>query len=197
MTDAETHFQSRLDAILPKLRSNDFLRSRGLGNEIAFYVFDYPPQYELKMRQHVDFVVEKLTKDKIRVQHVNLFDMLMTHLEREIGLEDIFEKQRLEGNAQLLADLEGIRKESALADVFVEQANDENADVILVSGVGSAYPLVRTHMLLNSLHAKISTTPVVFFYPGTYDGKSFHLFGRLASDSNQRDPYYRAFKLVA
>ena len=28
----------RLNQILPKLTSNDFLKTRGIGNEIAFYI---------------------------------------------------------------------------------------------------------------------------------------------------------------
>jgi hypothetical protein len=37
MTDRLT---DRLNEILPKITSDDFLSSRGLGNEIAFYIFD-------------------------------------------------------------------------------------------------------------------------------------------------------------
>ena len=37
----------------------------------------------------------------------------------------------------------------------------------------------------------ISDTPMVFFFPGDYDGKHFRLFGKL-----QNKNYYRAFKLV-
>ena len=41
MNDPLTH---RLNQILPKLTSDDFLRARGIGNEIAFYIFDYAPE---------------------------------------------------------------------------------------------------------------------------------------------------------
>ena len=43
----------RLNQILPRVTSDDFLSSRGLGNEIAFYIFDYPPEAELRIRDHV------------------------------------------------------------------------------------------------------------------------------------------------
>ena len=40
----------RLNKILPRLVSDDFLGGRGIGNEIAFHIFDYPPEDELRVR---------------------------------------------------------------------------------------------------------------------------------------------------
>ena len=78
-----------------------------------------------------------------------------------------------------------------LAKVFAGKAEPENNDLVLVSGVGSAYPLLRTHNLLNNLHTLMGHTPLVLFYPGIYDGQSLRLFGTLRDK-----PYYRAFRLV-
>ena len=43
----------RLNHILPRIVSDDFLGGGGIGNEIAFYVFDYPPEDELRVREHI------------------------------------------------------------------------------------------------------------------------------------------------
>lgn len=48
-------FDQRLDKILDRLVSDEILHGRGLGNEIPFYAFDYPPQRELAMREHLRF----------------------------------------------------------------------------------------------------------------------------------------------
>ena len=40
----------RLNKILPRVISDDFLSGSGIGNEIAFYIFDYPPEDELRVR---------------------------------------------------------------------------------------------------------------------------------------------------
>jgi hypothetical protein len=57
------NFEDRLNQILPKVTSGDFLNSRGLGNEIGFWVFDYPPERELDMRQFLSSTIEPaLTK---------------------------------------------------------------------------------------------------------------------------------------
>ena len=54
----------RLNEILPKITSEDFLSGRGIGNEIAFYIFDYPPEEELRVREHIDFLLEHIPKQK-------------------------------------------------------------------------------------------------------------------------------------
>ena len=58
--------------------------------------------------------------------------------------------------------------------------------------------MLRAHSLLNCLHTVMEETPLVMFYPGTFDGTTLKLFGR--SDTSQSrpgtKPYYRAFTLV-
>ena len=72
----------RLNQILPKLTSNDFLTAHGIGNEIAFYIFDYAPEDELRVREHIRFLLDHLPKNRpgLRVAHVNLFDFLIHYL---------------------------------------------------------------------------------------------------------------------
>jgi hypothetical protein len=40
--------EERLNHILPRITSRDFLDSKGLGNEIGFWIFDYPPSVSWK-----------------------------------------------------------------------------------------------------------------------------------------------------
>ena len=42
--------EERLNQILPRITSRDFLESKGLGNEIGFWIFDYPPDREMDVR---------------------------------------------------------------------------------------------------------------------------------------------------
>lgn len=185
--------EERLNLILPKITSDDFLKSRGLGNEIAFFIFDYPAEEELRVRQHINFLVEHFPKHKptLKLKHVNLFDFLIDYLKSEDVLEPALTKQRVEGNAALLEALKGLLEEKTVAERFRETVQPDNQNIILVSGVGSVYPLIRSHTLLNNLHAIVQKTPLVMFYPGVYDEKSLRLFGRIKSDN-----YYRAFRLI-
>jgi hypothetical protein len=183
----------RLNEILPKITSDDFLSGKGLGNEIAFYIFDYPPEEELRVRDHVRFLLEHIPKQKpdLRVAHVNLFDLIIDHLKERNLLDRSFQMQRQKGDAALEKALRSPLKAEKLAQIFVDSVQPAEHDVALVTGVGSVWPLVRTHSLLSNLHPVMKDTPLVMFYPGRYDGQSLRLFGRIKTDH-----YYRAFKLV-
>src|SRR6056297_2554984 len=101
MTDRLTH---RLNQILPKITSDDFLAGSGIGNEIAFHIFDYPPEDELKIRSQIQFLLEHIPRHKpgLRVKHINLFDFLLDYLRERGLLEKSLELQKASGNDALL-----------------------------------------------------------------------------------------------
>ncbi len=67
--------ENRLNEIVPKLLSLELLQGAGLGNEIGFYIFDYPPEFELQIRDHIEFVKRELVKKRpnLKFEHVDLF----------------------------------------------------------------------------------------------------------------------------
>jgi hypothetical protein len=185
-------FEERLNQIIPKITSEGFLRGKGLGNDVAFHIFDYPASEEHRMREYLEFLSGHIarTRPNLRVKHINLFQMVIESLEARGFLEKSFEKQKKEGDLALQRALERQFEGTKLAAAFAERVNPAETDIILVSGVGSVYPIVRTHNLLSALQPKLGHTPLVVFYPGVYDGQYVRLFGKL------KGPYYRAFKLV-
>lgn len=186
-------FNQRLNKILDRITSDDFLHGKGLGNEIPFYAFDYPPERELEVRGHIAFLLAQIPKRRpaLRFVHVNLFDLIIQHLKDRGFYDKALDLQKKNGDEALLKALTAPLDAGKLANVFADTVKPEEQDLVLVSGVGSAYPLLRTHNLLNNLHHRMGSTPLVLFYPGTYDGQSLRLFGML-----QDKPYYRAFRLV-
>src|SRR5215813_7393334 len=93
----------RLNKILPRLVSDALLSGSGIGNEIAFYIFDYPPEDELRVREHIGFLLDHLQKQRpgLKVAHVNLFDFLVDYLKDRNLLAKSFELQRKKGNNAL------------------------------------------------------------------------------------------------
>jgi hypothetical protein len=185
--------RDRLNKVLPRITDQRFLQGGGIGNEIALYIFDYPPEEELTVRDHIRLLVEHIPKLKpdLRVKHVDLFDLVLEYLKRRNLLNKATQMQRERGDEALLKALAGPLHESKLGAFFAETYCPSELDLILVSGVGSVWPLLRSHTLLNNLHSVIGRTPLVMFYPGRYDGQSLRLFGKLKNNN-----YYRAFKLI-
>lgn len=184
---------NRLNQILPKITSDDFLGRRSLSGEIAFYVFDYPAESELRIRQHIDFLLEHVPKlkPKIKLAHVNLFSFVVEYLEEEGVLNGAIGIQKNQGNKAAMEALKGLLEERTIAQRFADVVEPNSKDLVLVSGVGSVHPLLESHTLLNNLHPIVTKPPLVMFYPGNYDGKSLRLFGRIHGDG-----YYRAFRLI-
>jgi Domain of unknown function (DUF1788) len=143
----------RLNKVLPRLVSDDLLGGSGIGNETAFYIFDYPPEDELRVRDHIRFVLDHISKQKpgIKVKHVNLFDFVLDILKKRNFFDKAIQMQRDKGDESLKKALAGPLHPEKLAPVFVEVARPSEHDLVLVSGVGSVYPLLRTSGLLNNL----------------------------------------------
>ena len=73
--------QDRLNEIIPRLQDKDVLSGAGLGNEIGFYIFDYPPEDELEVREHLQFVIAHLAKVRpdLKIAHINLFELCLLY----------------------------------------------------------------------------------------------------------------------
>jgi hypothetical protein len=185
--------KERLNKIMDRVQSPEFLSNSGLGNDLEFYIFDYPPEEELVVRDYVKFVLDTLAKKRpdLRIAHVNLFRLLIDYLKKRNLYDRALDIQKNKGDEELRKALKGPLHEEKIAGIFVEAAQPENNDVVFMTGVGNVWPLFRSHTLLNNLHPLMQGTPLVVFYPGVYDGQGLSLFGRLR-DNN----YYRAFRLI-
>ena len=184
----------RLNQILPRITSRDFLDSKGLGNEIGFWIFDYPPEHEMAVRDFVSgTVVPALGKQSppLRTASVNLLGLVTDLLEERKLLDKAIEMQAGKGNDSTLAALRSVLKEDKLAQKIATQFDVPNLDLLIITGVGAVYPMLRTHTLMSALHPIMGKTPLLMFFPGRYDGHSLRLFNTLAEDH-----YYRAFRLV-
>lgn len=187
-------FEVRLNQIIDRLVSKELLSNAGLGNEIGFYIFDYEPIREIQVREFISTIKDQLPKRKpdIRFRHINLFELLIEYLQERRLLDRAFQLQKEKGDDELLKALKGPLNEKKIAQYFVQVAQPEKQDLILMSGVGNSWPILRSHTLLNSLHPLMNDTPLVIFYPGEFDGQGLRLFGSM-KESN----YYRAFRLVS
>ena len=183
-----------MSRISPRITSRDFLDSKGLGNEIGFWIFDYPPEREMDVRDFfTSTVLPALGKQvpNIRAGTVNLLELVSELLQVRNLLEKAMEMQLTKGDESALAALRSVLKEDKLAQKIAAQFDISNLDLLILTGVGSVYPMLRTHTLLSALHPIMGNTPLLMFFPGKYDGHSLRLFNTLPEDH-----YYRAFRLI-
>lgn len=178
----------RLEIMREKFEDPAFKNQRGLGNEVSSYIFDYPPEDELLVREEV----ERL-KDNPNLSYFDIYEMVMEILKEKGYLEKCFDIEEKRGMPGLIRAVAGVLKLNSKSSLLVERIKEETPEgaIILIGGVGKIYPLVRSHIILNSLNQEIETSPIVLLYPGTYDGQGLVLFGEIKDDN-----FYRAFRLV-
>ncbi len=174
-------------AVLERMIHDEtFLQRHGQGNELSFFVFDYDPAEEQLVR---DFVRRIVRQAQQKVVNVNLYQSVLFLFESEVGIDTLLQLEEQEGMQALREAMMPMLESDRLMRSIAEQA--QGADVLLLTGVGSLFPLMRSHTVLNRLHEWITRTPVVLFFPGTYNGQKLMLFNLLTDDN-----YYRAFRIT-
>ncbi len=184
--------EERLKSLKQKVQEDDFLSAKGLGNEIPFWIFDYPPEKELLVRETVNKMIHNLKKRSVNVLVIDLYEMCLELLENKINDDKIFELENKKGSDELLNKLKIMLKpETVKRAIQIKIESSGNVQLMFLTGVGKAWPMMRSHSILNNLQPVLGNVPLVTFYPGEYDNHELSLFGKF-KDAN----YYRAFRLI-
>ncbi|WP_221091409.1 DUF1788 domain-containing protein [Deinococcus aquaedulcis] len=180
---------TRLNALSDALLDPKLLRGKGLGNEIGFYIFDYAPEREPDVVKALPRVVQAVEAAGVRVGVIDLYQTVLGMLEERGYLDKALALEQTRGAAALHGALKPLLSPDKVATAVARQA--QGAELVLLTQVGAAYPLLRSHSILNNLHERLDQVPVVMLFPGTYDGQQLRLFGLFKDDN-----YYRAFRLL-
>ena len=184
----------RLDEILPIISAPHFRENKGLGNEVGFYIFDYSPKDEMIVRERIPFIKSKSqSSHNINIVEIDLYEAIIEILESKGYLKKNFEMEEKKGSEFVMNATKKALRLTLSNDLLVKYIveKSEGCDIVFLTGVGKAWPLVRSHTILNNLHKEIEDMPLVMFFPGSYDGGTLMLFEEFKDDN-----YYRAFPLV-
>ena len=187
--------EERLDKAEAIMRKPSFRQNKGLGNEVGYYIFDYPAEQELLVRERIEYIKKKneQSSDDYRIVEFDLYDIIIGILKSKGYLEKCFEFEKSKGFDRItksVGNMLRITSKDSLIVRYIQENTPEKA-IVLLTGIGKCYPILRSHTVLNNLHQVIDYVPVVMFYPGKYSGQDLLLFSEIKDDN-----YYRAFKLV-
>lgn len=147
---------------------------------IPNFVFPYRLEEENDVYHEVRKILKRESED--RIIEVNLFEVFKNIFDdefeelREFALEEGYEEFAF-AIAPTLNDTD------SLITMFRNLTAD--ADAILITGVGTAYPFVHISSLLKRLGAVGFKKPIVVFYPGTFDGERLKLFDKIDVVENE------------
>lgn len=185
----------RLDKAEEIMNRPAFRENKGLGNEVGYYIFDYPAEKELYVRERIEHIKNKnknLDSD-YKVVVFDLYEIMINILAQKGYLEKCYQFEKTKGFERVSKSISNMLRITSPDSLIVNhiKANTPAKSVVFITGIGKCYPILRSHTILNNLHQVIDNVPVVLFYPGNYDGQELVLFGEIKDDN-----YYRAFKLV-
>lgn len=192
---AERTLNERFVDLEDRMISVSSLTRYGTANDLKFYIFDYNPKDELLIRKEV----KKLKSRNAAIVEFDLYEMMLNIIDEEGYLEDI---QRMESDYEkdlLLREvfqplLSVEEDENSFLEKFKLGVPDDGKSIVLITGVGKAFPIIRSYTILNNLQSIFRNNPVVMMYSGRYEVKNamtLRLFERLDDDN-----YYRAFPLA-
>ena len=192
---AERPLNERFIDLEDRMISVEALTRYGTANDLRFYIFDYAPADELMVRKET----KKLKERNPAIVEFDLYEMMLQIIEDEGYMEDVLRMEKDYDKDLLLREvfqplLSVEEAENTFLDKFKDDVTDDGNSIVLITGVGKAFPVVRSHTILNNLQSIFRRNPVVMMYPGRYEIKekmTMRLFERLDDDN-----YYRAFPLV-
>jgi hypothetical protein len=189
--------ENRLNKLEEKIKQPNFRKNKGLGNEVGYYVFDYPAEYELLVRERIEYLASKYENDNhdFRIVVFDLYDIIIDNLIREGFLDICMDFEKTKGFSEItkaVNEMLRMEEDNQSNEILAHIKNNTPSNsIVFLKGVGKCFPMLRSHKILNNLHQFIDDVPVIMFFPGKYDGQSLMLFSEIKDDN-----YYRAFKLV-
>ena len=71
------------------IKKPSFRQNKGLGNEVGYYVFDYPANEELYVRQRIEYMKSKnqASDDEYKIVIFDLYDIIIEILTQKGYLE--------------------------------------------------------------------------------------------------------------
>jgi hypothetical protein len=184
----------RIAELKSQLSSVNNLNKNKAAGDMKFFIFDYDPKDELRIREEI----EKLKNANFEIVLFDLYDMMLEIIKENDYFENIkvLEKDYEKGLLlqQVFQPMLALQQNgNAILNKFSKTIADDGSHIVLVTGVGKSFPIIRSHTILNNLQSIFKKNPVVMVYPGKFSARKGHLklFDRLEDDN-----YYRAFPII-
>ena len=75
----------RLDRAEAIIKKPSFRENKGLGNEVGYYIFDYPAEQELLVRERIAYIKRKneQSADEYRIVELDLYNIIIDILQQK------------------------------------------------------------------------------------------------------------------
>lgn len=167
-----------------------------------FYVYLYPAEKELEMREQIDEIKENIKRpvNNVDVLTLDIFEEFCRFMDAQsFGKHPSYLKYMLEKDETKPEDVTRALLLKANSDDFmlyihnkimehVSKVDEYIRPYVFLYGLGNIYPYLRTSNLLNRYekYNRSERYKIILFYPGDQDGATFKLFGDLEDNHTYR-----------
>lgn len=181
--------ENLFEGIFNKLVSPEF--GKNLGGELPLFIQPIPAEQQDATESQIRRLSTRLKKKGIESVTINLYDLCMGILSDEGVLGTILEEEVNLSREDIISTLDSILDiKSVIIPRIKDVIEEVHPSYAFISGVGSVYPFVRSHGILNNIDELTGQCHLILFFPGEYNNLQLKLFGSI-SDEN----YYRGHNL--
>lgn len=146
------------------LSGTRFLRSADDFSNSSCFVAPYDPAQQPECEQMVNALVRDLATRGHTACVVNAYDLFLQIMDEDDIWEPYAEAQR---DMPVAEFINALRDAVDIENVFVPRIHEAvqraRAELLIVTGMGSCHPIIRTHRLVELLNPGV---PVVVMFPG-------------------------------
>jgi hypothetical protein len=166
--------------------SSRFINNEGISSGFPFFIHSFPIKKQSEIDVNTEFLIKRLQSEGIEILDINLYKISIDLLNRENLLEQIMDQENRLPKQRLLRILSGpLNINNSLMPEITTRLSENNPKIVFLTGVGAAFPFIRSHTILNNIQSLVGNLPVVMFFPGTYNNLSLKLFDRLDNNFYQ------------
>ena len=120
----------RLDAMEAAIRKPSFRQSSGKANEVNYWIFDYPPEKELEVRERIEYMKHKNSKgtDGFELVVFDLYDIIIDFLEGKNFIEKCCEFEKKRGIQRIVKAVSNSMKVSEDDSLIVQYILDHTPE---------------------------------------------------------------------
>jgi|SRR5699024_6393929 len=167
------NLEERFDLLQRRIFDEDFLyRNKTI---IPYFLFVYSPDKEQYINKQIEELVDNAKSKGKEFRIINLFDLFLHIFESDV--DHLIKMEKEAGTQEVLEAIEPILDDRETV-VKAFESISEGAEVVLLNGIGTAYPFLHVSGLLDRLSVSGYLKPIIAFYPGTFNGMELSLFNR-------------------
>ena len=181
MTNITQDIDTLFEGVYNKLLNPEF--GKNLGGELPIFIQPFHPGLQGEIPTQINRLMNRLSKVGKTSVNINLYDICLDILRQENLLNPILEGEKDIDSDAIISTFDGVLDVQG-------RIEETNPDFVFITGVGSVYPFVRSHTILNNIDELALKNNLLLFFPGEYDRLHLKLFGKISDET-----YYRGQNL--